>query len=145
MKVTCEVEDILSNWPKVRYAIQQASLIVPEKDRDILVYNMACEILTGIRKIWILHDGVNIRAIIGAIIQKSGGATSIPSIIISPVFGFSPMTDEDRILLKNGFFDFAKNNKCNVIYAYSANPKVWVIAEKTDMTFVAKVYKWEVT
>jgi hypothetical protein len=54
------------------------------------------------------------------------------------------MTVEDKELLKKGLMDFARNNKCNVIYGYSANPKAWVIAEKIGMTFVAKVYKWEV-
>jgi hypothetical protein len=145
MNVTSDIEDIVANWDKVRYAIQQAALLTPEKSKDILVYNIACEILTGVRKIWILHDNKNIKAIVGAVIQKTGTVEPIPSVIISPLFGFSPMTEDERFILINGIKDFAKKNKCLIIYAYSSNPKAWIVMEKTGMQFVSKVFKLEVT
>jgi hypothetical protein len=55
------------------------------------------------------------------------------------------MTEDERFILINGIKDFAKKNKCLIIYAYSSNPKAWIVMEKTGMQFVSKVFKLEVT
>jgi hypothetical protein len=145
MNITSEIEDIVANWPKVRYALQQAALLTPEDSKNMLVYNVLCQILTGHRKIWILHDGQQVKAIVGAVIQNIDGVEPIPSVIISPVFGYSPMSESDRDMLMDGIKDFAKINKCKIIYGHSPNPKAWVVAEKIGMKFVSKVYQMEVT
>jgi len=136
------VDDIVKHWDVISHAYAETSFLVNKDHIPIYLQNTLLELLSGRRIVFvILNDDMKFQMIIGLREMRYDiNIDAVKSLVIGPVYGFEPTSNEDKIFFFEKLKEYKRNVKADKMYFYSPLPIAWNVAEKMGMKFAAKVY-----
>jgi hypothetical protein len=132
------LDEITLNWELIKYGACQV-----QKPNDIGKYSnyLLANLLSGKHQCWFIYDEKNKNVKVMAITYISSNEGNDNILTIEPLYGFSPISDDEWASSFSLGLDWVKKNGIKTIIGLPSNPRMVHLVEKIGMKKTGEIFK----